>query len=280
MTCNTPAYNSGPKDLTVVNVDGQSASLAGAFTYTINNPTITSVTPAVSTTNGAAMITITGAGFEPGAGVTVGGPLPRAGNGEFGDHVVVVNGTTITVDTPALPVGLADVAVNNPDGGSATSTGALTYTVGTGPINYIQRTDAATGSSSQNPGSAMANPQTKGNTNIVVIGWADTSAMVTSVTDTENNTYVQALPAIQGTQLSQTVYYAKNIKGDNPSCAPNCNVITVNFDRAAASPDVRFLEYSGLDPNNPLDSTAGASNSGNWIVGGYRAFAPLRRLPK
>ncbi len=264
MTCNTPDDNAGPKDLTVVNVDGQLGSLSMAFTYSINNPTISAITPAATTTNGGTAITITGTSFEAGAIVTVGGPLPHLGTGIFADSVVVKNPTTITVNAPGFPVGPEDVMVNNPDGGSVTATGGLTYSLGSGAINYIQRTDAATGTSSQNvPTSPMANPQTKGNLNVVLIGWSDTSSQVSSVTDANGNTYVQALPVIQGSSLSQVVYYAKNIAGDSGSCAPTCNVITVKFNQSTASPDVRVVEYSGLDINAPLDQAVGNAGNGS-----------------
>ena len=264
MTCNTPADNEGPKDLTVVNVDGKLGSLTLAFTYSVNNPSISSITPGTTTTNGGTSITITGSGFEAGAVVTVGGPLPQAGTGIFGDDVVVKNGTTITLNAPGFPVGPENVMVNNPDGGSTTATGGLSYTLGSGPINYLQRADAATGSSSAAFAlSPMANPQGAGNLNVVLIGWGDTSAQVSSVTDSEGNTYVQALPVLRGTGLSQVVYYAKNIKGDPASCAPSCNVINVVFNESASSPDARALEYSGLDPNSPLDQAVGNAGSGS-----------------
>ena len=70
-----------------------------------------------------------------------------------------------------------------------------------------------------------------------------------------------ALPVIQGTSLSQVIYYAKNIKGDGASCPIT---ITVNFSRSAASPDIRVLEYSGADTNAPLDAVA--SNAGNGAL--------------
>ena len=65
------------------------------------------------------------------------------------------------------------------------------------------------------------------------------------------------------------IYYAKNIKGDNPSCAPTLQPITVNL-TAAASPDVRFL--STVAWIQTPRSTQGVSNSGNGIAGGYRSL--------
>ena len=256
LNCNTPGDNEGPKDLTVVNVDGQHASLTTAFTYTLTNPTITGISPASSTTNGDAGITITGTNFETGAHVYVGGLLPRAGTGLFADNIKVTPPNTITINSPAFPVGTEDVTVVNPDGGSMDDSGALTYALGTGPINYIQRGDAATTSNAQNVPVPMTNPQGKGNLNVVIIGWSDTTAQVSSVSDTEGNTYVAALAAVNGSSLSQVIYYAKNIKGDGATP----NTLTIHFNRTASTPDIRVLEYSGLDPNSPLDQ--GVSNAG------------------
>ena len=92
---------------------------------------------------------------------------------------------------------------------------------------------------------------------MVVIGWGDTNATVSGVTDSEGNTYVQALPLVQGTGLSQVIWYAANIKGD--SVTPNS--ITVAFSRSAASPDIRVMEYSGLAATSPLDAAVGSFSS-------------------
>ena len=56
---------------------------------------------------------------------------------------------------------------------------------------------------------------------------------------------------------SQSIYYAKDIT----SAAAGTNIVTVRFSTAAASPDIRILEYSGADPNNPVDVTAANSGS-------------------
>jgi hypothetical protein len=281
MTCNTPPDNAGPKDLTVVNVDGQNGSLATAYDYSTNPPTISNINPTTSTSNGNAAITITGTNFESTASVVIGPQLPRSGFGLFADNVVVnQTGTQITFNTPAMPVNLlpdgttpgspANVSVVNPSGansGTVTVPGALTYTAGNGPINFIQRGDAAVPSGKGNPiPIPMPNAQGKGNLNVVIIGWNDISQQVASVTDTEGNTYVAALPTTtDGVSSSQVIYYAKNIKGDSGG---SNNQITVTFNQPASTPDVRVLEYSGLDPNAPLDQavgnfgTTGPANSG------------------
>ena len=96
--------------------------------------------------------------------------------------------------------------------------------------------------------------QTAGNVNILAIGWNDQGASITKVTDSGGNTYQVAVPVFRGGGLSQAIYYAKNIA----SATANGNAVTVRFSAAAAFPDVRILEYSGLNPTSPLDVTAAA----------------------
>lgn len=100
-------------------------------------------------------------------------------------------------------------------------------------------------------------PQAQNGTdlNIVVVGWNDTSAKVTSVTDSSGNTYARAVGPTQLSGLvSQSIYYAKNIKW----AAAGTNKVTVKFNTAAKRPDIRILEYSGIDVSNPIDATNSA----------------------
>ena len=98
--------------------------------------------------------------------------------------------------------------------------------------------------------------QTAGNLNIVAVGWGDNTSSISSVTDSKGNTYIWAVGPTTNTGLQQSIYYAKNIVGGTS------NKVTVMFNQAAAYPDVRILEYSGLDPTSPLDVTAAAAVNG------------------
>ncbi len=257
ITCTTPADNTGPKDVTVQNPDGQFAPAAvGAFTYTAVTPTISSITPPTDFTNGGTAITIAGTNFEAGATVTFDG-VP-AGN------VIVVSGSVITAVTPAHSVGTATVVVQNTDGGNNSTT--FVYSLGSGPINFIQSADS--GSAPHSSAAVVATmplSQTAGNLNVVAIGWSDTTAHTITVQDSEGNTYTQALNPTIGSATSQVMYYAKNIKGGGPS-----NAVTVTFNPAAAFPDVRVAEYSGLDPASPLDKA-----SFNTGTGGIASSGPI-----
>jgi hypothetical protein len=53
------------------------------------------------------------------------------------------------------------------------------------------------------------------------------------------------------------MYYASNI-------AAGTNTVTITFDAAAAGPDIRILEYSGIASSNPVDVTA--AYTGNSAV--------------
>ena len=99
--------------------------------------------------------------------------------------------------------------------------------------------------------------QTAGNLNVIAVGWNNTTAAVTAVTDTKGNVYTRAIGPTLGTGLGQSIYYAKNIV----AAAAGVNKVTVTFSPAAAYPDVRILEYSGIDAANPVDVTAGAAGS-------------------
>jgi hypothetical protein len=92
----------------------------------------------------------------------------------------------------------------------------------------------------------------------VIVGTAETTSKVSAVTDSKGNSYQLAIaPSLLNLTLQQSIYYAKNI-----AAAPaGSNVVTVKFAPAAAYPDIRILEYSGVDTVSPLDVTAGYADN-------------------
>jgi hypothetical protein len=99
--------------------------------------------------------------------------------------------------------------------------------------------------------------QTAGNLNVVIVGWNDSSAQVSSLTDSNGNVYQLAVGPMVTGALSQAIYYAKNIS----AAAAATNSVTVTFNTAANYPDIRILEYSGIDPGNPVDTVVGAAGN-------------------
>jgi len=115
----------------------------------------------------------------------------------------------------------------------------------------------------QTPKSSVTVPftaaQSAGNLNVVVVGWNDTVAQVVSVTDSKGNVYARAIgPTTRTTTLTQSIYYAANIA----AAVAGANVVTVTFNTAATWADIRMVEYSGIDPANPIDVSSGRSGSG------------------
>ena len=113
---------------------------------------------------------------------------------------------------------------------------------------------------------AYTNAQTAGDLNVVVVGWNDSTAKISSVTDSNGNAYVLAVgPTVQSGTATQAIYYAKNIA----AAAANNNKVKVTFSMRATFPDVRIAEYGGIDPTAPVDvvaaaqGTTGNSNSGS-----------------
>jgi hypothetical protein len=113
--------------------------------------------------------------------------------------------------------------------------------------------------------------------NAVVVGWNDSSAQVSSVKDTVGNTYQLAIGPMTTGLVSQSIYFAKNIR----TAAPGINSVVVTFVTAAVAPDVRIMEYKGLDTTNPMDVVVGAT--GNSATSGSGTLAttsvPTVHLP-
>jgi hypothetical protein len=119
ITATTPAGVIGPADVTVTNLDAQSASAGGGFLYRGGVPTLSAIAPVKGSVTGGTAVTLTGANFATGATVTIGG-APATG-------VVVASAATITATTPAGTLGAQDVVVANVDFQSATLANGFLY---------------------------------------------------------------------------------------------------------------------------------------------------------
>jgi chitodextrinase len=128
--------------------------------------------------------------------------------------------------------------------------------------SFVQVVAAVPQSNQASVSVAYSKTQTAGNTNILAIGWADTTSSITGVTDSKGNTYSVAVATTRGSTQSQAIYYAKNIAG----AAANANTVTVTFNTPARFVDLRASEYSGLDAVAPLDKTASASGTAATAV--------------
>ncbi len=244
ITATTPAHALGAVNVVVTNTDGQSGTLTNGYTYVNPAPTVTAIAPNSGPTAGGTAVTITGTGFLTNATVTLGGTAATS--------VTVVSSTSITATTPAHAAGTVSVVVTNTGGQSGTLTNGFTY--GSVAISFAQVAAATPQSPVSTLSIAYPAAQTAGDLNVVVVGWNDSTSNVTGITDTAGNTYQLAIGPTRGTGISQSIYYATNIKAGS-------NTVTVTFNQAAAFVDLRILEYKGIVNPAPLDVTAGAAGS-------------------
>ena len=107
-------------DVVVANPDGQSATLANGFTWTLAAASIESVVPSSGSESGGTPVTIRGAGFTTALPITV-----RFGSAAA-TNVTVVDAVTLTASAPPHPLGSVDVVVSV-GGTSTAATAAFTY---------------------------------------------------------------------------------------------------------------------------------------------------------
>jgi len=235
-----------------------------ATTMTVNAGT----TPQSATVNtafaNALTVTVKDAGSNPVPGVNVTFTAPGSGvSGVFSNSTA-----TIVTATNASGVASAPFTANATAGGPYTVTAAATglTTVNFSLTNlpaapataFVQSNSAVPQTSQTTVAVVYTLAQTVGNLNVVVVGWSDTTATVSSVVDSQRNAYARAAaPVVQAGTATQAIYYAKNIS----AAAAGANTVTVTFSVAAAFPDIRIAEYSGLDTVNPLDISVGAQGS-------------------
>jgi hypothetical protein len=199
-------------------------------------------------------------GFEGKVSLSASG-LPKGVTASFDPNPT--NGTstlTLTANNSAkLESGKVIVTGTS---GSVTSSTSLTLTVNSiasTAIQFVQinANDVSTATpSASSVAVTYSAAQVAGDLNIVVVGWEDATATVSSVTDSSGNTYNLAVGPTQSLVMpgTQSIYYASNIS----SAPAGANIVTVTFDTAAAYPDVRIVEYKGV---SKLD--AGSAASGN-----------------
>lgn len=153
----------------------------------------------------------------------------------------------------------ANDAAGNLSGYSNTAS-AITLTGPPPGIKFVQVNYATPQSTLTKVTVTYTAPQGAGDLNVVIIGWNDTTSSVVSVTDSSGNNYALAIgPTAVSGFLSQSIYYLKNIGG----VPAGGNAVTVTFNQAAAFPDIRILEYSGVDTTSPIDVTASGSGNSN-----------------
>jgi photosystem II stability/assembly factor-like uncharacterized protein len=217
---------------------------------------------------GTSTITVSDVGgFTGNVSLAVSG-LPTGVAASFSPNPATGTSTLTLTAASTATLGVATLTVTGTSG-SITSSTPLTLTVNSVASTLIQfvqvnandtSTATAAASSVTVPYSAA---QVAGDLNIVVVGWEDTAAVVSSVTDSNGNKYKLAVgPTLsQVMPGTQSIYYASDV---SPASA-GANTVTVTFNTAASYPDVRIVEYHGVSTLDAVATTAG--NSANMDSG-------------
>ena len=186
-------------------------------------PILSGLSPSYGALQGGTAVTIKGANFVSGAGVTFGGVDATS--------VVVVSPTRITAVTPAHAAGAVDVVVTNPDTASATAAGIFSY------VNALP-----TALKEDANGNGVLEP---GETVIVVPSWKNVSGAPLPLTGAAS-----AFTGPSGaayTLTDATASYGTIADGASIDCKTatgNCYILGVSAPatRPAAHWDATFLE--------------------------------------
>ena len=126
---------------------------------------------------------------------------------------------------------------------------------------FVQQNYATPQTPQSQVSATYSSAQGAGNANILAIGWNDTSANLTNVSDSAGNIYQVALPTFRGSGMSQAIYFAPNIKAGP-------NTVAVKFDQPAIYVDLRATEYSNLASTNLFDAGSSATGTGASATSG------------
>jgi chitodextrinase len=180
------------------------------------------------------------------------------------------SGVTDTGLSPSTAYAYRVAALDYADNLSARSAPLVVTTLGPSPT-FVQQGYATPQTPQSVVSATYPLPQASGDTNILAIGWNDTTANITSVVDGNGNLYQAAIPTFRGSGMSQAIYYASNV-------AAGTNQVTVGFDRAAVFVDLRVTEYSRIRSASPFDGGVSADGTGSIASTGPLSFPASSEL--
>jgi len=151
---------------------------------------VSAVTPPNGTANGATSVTIAGDGFQAGARVT------------FGDsttpNITVIDGTRLTVVTPAHTPGPVDVIVTNLDGKSVRVAEAFTYLAPLGPPPVVTSISESVGSTGGGATIVLSGTGFMTGANVTFNGVIGHAGMLPTAFLYEGSLYVESPPHVPG----------------------------------------------------------------------------------
>ena len=217
-------------------------------------PSVTSATPNTAAQGQALNVVLAGSNFVTGATCNFGAGITVS-------SCIVNSATQITANitiSPTAAIGARSIVVTNADTQTGTLANGFTVVTqgSTTIITLVNQVSAGdgTGNLFRSIAAPPAN-HSAGNLLVVICRNATNLQSQAAPTDTAGNQFVGLTPAMVSTVGVIQMWYAKNIQGNAN------NVVTCNFPSSDAWLTISVLQYSGADPNNPLDSQASAGGS-------------------
>ena len=191
--------------------------------------------------------------------------LTGANAGDFaqtntcGSSVAAGGNCTISVTFDPTASGSRSASVSFTDNASGSPQSLNLSGTGTSSASYVAASFVQASASASNGSVGSLTVAFPGNTFpgdllVVALEYASNAAPA-SVTDSQGNTFTPV-----GNQLStpagtlSRAYYASNIKGGT-------DTVSVTLSANSSHLAVYLSEYSGIDPNNPIDAQSGASGN-------------------
>jgi hypothetical protein len=151
------------------------------------------------------------------------------------------------------------------DGGAGSADGGG----GTGAFAHVGGGMAATSGQVMSIDSTLQLPLEAGLVLVVAAGWEDSTSVVTSVSDTNGNTFTAGVPLLRAAAaISQVVYYAPYTVTSAP------NTITVTFDTNAGAPHLFWAVYRGVDLQDPVANASGGTGLSTLADSGPMTLPP------
>jgi hypothetical protein len=244
----------------------QSLSLSGtgtSATVSLSPSSLSFGNQAVNTASGVLTATLTNGG---GAALSLSSvALTGTNPGDFaqsntcGTSVAAGASCTVSVTFDPTASGSRSASVSFTDNASGSPQSLSLSGTGTSSASYVAASFVHAYASASNGSPESLTVSLPGNTFpgdllLVALEYASDAAPA-SITDSQGNTFTPV-----GNQLStpagtlSRVYYASNIKGGT-------DTVSVTLSTNSSHLAVYLSEYSGIDPNNPIDAQAGASGN-------------------
>lgn len=249
----------------------QMVAFRAVATVSGTSPAITSASAATFSTGTSGTFTAIATG-TPTPAFAESGTLPTGVS--FHDNG---NGTATLSGTPSTgAAGTYQLTITANNGVGSPASQSFTLTVQSSQsaaIAFVQVNSATPQSPQTSVSVRYSSAQTAGDINVVIVGWNDSTAQISSVADSAGNHYILGVgPTVQSGAATQAIYYAANI------AASASNTVSVTFNTAAASPDIRIAEYSGISATSPVDSSSAAQGSGSLSNSGSASSANANDL--